>query len=87
MQVSKTGRYKYFCNLQTFLLLLLHFFFFLGEIPVLEDQKIECSAGHTAVGKVEHGAEECARIIHPRKLVVEQRKIEHIHHLGSLTLS
>ena len=46
----------------------------------MEQEEVNCSACYAAVGEVEDGAEEGAGIIHPRKLVVEQREIEHIHY-------
>ena len=46
----------------------------------MEEQEVDRSAGYATVGEVKDGAEEGAGIIHPWELIVEKRKIEHVHH-------
>ena len=61
--------------------LFLRFFFRREKFP-LEKHQIDCSAGHAAVSKVKDCAEEGARIVHPRELIVKQREVEHVHYLS-----
>ena len=80
--------------------LLIFHFAILGEELVLEENEVEGANGHAAVSKIEDRFEELERAAsQPRHPVgpscVDNRKIEHIHHLaeeewgvmpGSLTL-
>ena len=56
--------------------------FFFREVSVLEQKKIDRSDGYTAICEIEHCAEEGLRMLHPRKFVIEQREVEHVHHLA-----